>query len=78
MALRGGLALKILIGSAIGVVVGFGTCGLAAAAAGGAPTQDRVQSFLILGLVLFVASLVALVVSGIWLLVAVIVGGMRR
>lgn len=63
------LALKILIASGIGLVVGFGTCGLGAAVSSG--------SFASIGFMLFMASLVGLIVGGVWLLVALIVSASR-
>jgi hypothetical protein len=79
MALRGDLALKILVGSGAGIGIGFGTCGLATAVAAGHPAQSRVHSFFIgLGLIVFLVSIAGLVISGIWLLISAIVGGFRR
>jgi hypothetical protein len=76
MAAKGHLALKILIGSAIGLVLGFGTCGLGAMLNAKVPVMTR--ALVPIGLVLFVASVLGLVVSVVWLLVAVIVGATRR
>lgn len=67
MAAGGDIALKVLIGSAIGLVVGVGTCGMGATLGGG-------DKSLYVGLIVFVVSLVALVVGTLWLLLSFIVG----
>jgi hypothetical protein len=69
------LPLKILIGSAIGLVVGFGTCGLGASL--NLKSQGATQILVPIGLILFVASVLGLIVSTVWLLVRLIVSMTR-
>lgn len=75
-AAGGDVALRVLIGSAVGMGVGFGMCGLGAVFSG---TNQKAMGFAIsVGAFLFFASLLGLMVSAIWLLIATIVGGSRR
>jgi len=71
MAAGGNIALKLLIGSAVGLVLGVGTCGLGATLGGG-------DKSLYMGLTLFVVSLAGFLISAIWLLIAMIIGWNRR
>jgi hypothetical protein len=75
-AAGGDVALKLLIGSAVGAGVGFGTCGLGAVFSG--TNQKATQMVIGLGAFVFFASLLMLMVSAVWLLIAAIVGGSRR
>lgn len=75
-AAGGDVALKLLIGSAVGMGVGFGLCGLASVLS---RTSDKAaQVAATLTFFLFAVSLLGLVFSAIWLLIATIVGGSRR
>jgi hypothetical protein len=76
MAAGGNVALKILIGSAVGLMLGFGTCGLGAMLQ--KSSQALSQALLPAGLVLFLISILGFAVSAVWFLVAVILGLTRK
>jgi hypothetical protein len=76
MAAGGHVALKVLIGSAIGLMLGFGTCGLGAMLQ--ASSHSISQALVPTGLFLFVISVLGLVFSALWLLVAAIVSMTRK
>lgn len=68
-------ALKLLIGSAIGIGVGFGTCGMGAVVANSSRIASRI--LVPFGLILFGLSVLGFVVAAVWLVVDLI-GGWRR
>jgi divalent metal cation (Fe/Co/Zn/Cd) transporter len=69
-------AWKVLTLSAVGVGIGFGTCGLGAILSNGSRIISKV--FVPLGLVLFSVSLIAFVISVLWLVITFLVDYFRR
>jgi hypothetical protein len=76
MAAGGNTALKILIGSAIGLVLGFGTCGMGSVLE--TSSHALSQALIPAGLFLFVISIFGFAVSAVWFLVAAIVSITRK
>lgn len=71
-AAGGDMAIKLLVGSMVGVGVGFGTCGLGVMLSGATRAVTRVA--VPLGVVLFGVSLLGVFVGSIWLLISAITG----
>jgi len=69
-------AIKLLVGSLMGLGVGFGTCGLGAILSGQSQAVTRVA--VPFGLFVFGVSLLGVVVGAVWLLISAIVGGGNR
>lgn len=71
-AAGGDIAIKLLVGSVVGLGVGFGTCGLGAIMGGASQVVTRVA--VPFGLFVFGVSLLGAIVSSIWLLISAIAG----
>ena len=68
---RADIALKVVIGSVIGLILGFGTCGMGAAL--NASSKGVSQALVPIGLIFFIVSILGMIVGVVWLVIAGII-----